>query len=583
MTYTLSLGTLGSPPPKRAGGGKDVFRLAILADFSGRASRGALETGDELASRKPITVDVDNLDAVVKRLGINLTLPIGADDGAIEIPIASMDDFHPDQIYDNVELFGGISALRQRLKSSSTFAKAAAEVQTWLGLEPEAPAPKRQPARGAVIPVGGKLSDFACLMGQSSAPAAEASVNELLKRVVGPHVVPAKDPKQDKLLAAVDAALSDTMLKVLHHPDFQSLEATWRGLEFLVRRLETGANFKIVIYDISAEEFAADLSSSDDLQATGLYKLLVEQPQLDAQQGPVSAIVANYFFEQTPPHAELLGRMARIAGAAQAPFLAAIGIDVLQKQREEDIHPLILESWGALRSLPESAYLGLTVPRFMLRNPYGERTDPIDRFDFEEFSPRTGLKGMLWSSGAYLVGLLMGQSFLKAGSFAKINLGGILSAGDMPYYCFEDADGDQTALPCTERMLSVALSAHVTKQHFMPLLAIKGRTEVRLGGFLSVLGKPIAGPWGAAALSAPSSGKAADDASAKSAPASSSDAPASEDSPADSGSSSSDSSGDSDLDALLASLGGDSSDSGSEKKDDSSELDPDLAALLADL
>lgn len=582
MSYTLSLGTLGSPPPKRAGSGKDVFRLAVLADFSGRASRGALETGDELASRKPITVDVDNLDAVVKRLGINLTLPIGAEDAAIEIPIASMDDFHPDQIFDNVELFGGISALRQRLKSSSTFAKAAAEVQSWLGLEPESSSPKRQPARGAVIPVGGKLSDFACLMGQSSAPAAEASVNELLKRVVGPHVVPAKDPKQDKLLATVDAALSDTMLKVLHHPDFQSLEATWRGLEFLVRRLETGANFKIVIYDISAEEFAADLSSADDLQTTGLYKLLVEQPQLDAQQGPISAIVANYFFEQTPPHAELLGRMARIAGAAQAPFLAAIGPDVLQKQREEDIHPLILESWGALRSLPESAYLGLTVPRFMLRNPYGERTDPIDRFDFEEFSPRTGLKGMLWSSGAYLVGLLMGQSFLKVGSFAKINLGGILSAGDMPYYFFEDADGDQTALPCTERMLSVALSAHVTKQHFMPLLAIKGRPELRLGGFLSVLGKPIAGPWGAAPLSAPSSGKS-DDAPAKSSSASSSDSPAS-DSPA--AASSSDSSGDSDLDALLASLGGDSSSSSSdssEKKDDSSELDPDLAALLADL
>ena len=109
------------------------------------------------------------------------------------------------------------------------------------------------------------------------------------------------------------------------------------------------------------------------------------------------------------PHAELLGRMSRLCAAAGAPLLAAIGTDVIKKLKPDEIHPLIAESWGALRSLPEAGYIGLTVPRFMLRNPYGEKTDPIDRFDFEEFSPQEGLRGMLYASGATLAGRLAGR------------------------------------------------------------------------------------------------------------------------------------------------------------------------------
>src|SRR4029434_4003011 len=161
--------------------------------------------------------------------------------------------------------------------------------------------------------------------------------------VVGPYVVPAKDPKQDKLIAAVDEAIGQTMRSILHHPDFQALESVWRGLEFLARRLETGASLRIVLYDISAEEFAADLSSTDNLQETGLYSLLIEQPVADAQQGAISAVISNYFFEQTPPHAELLGRMARMVTAGQSAFIAAIGPDVLKKLKPEEVNPLVAD------------------------------------------------------------------------------------------------------------------------------------------------------------------------------------------------------------------------------------------------
>ena len=101
---------------------------------------------------------------------------------------------------------------------------------------------------------------------------------------------------------------------------------------------------------------------------------------------------------------------------------------------------------------------------------------------------------MLWGSGTILAGLFLGQTFLKQG-MKKMNLGSILSVNEMPYYYFEDADGDQIALPCTERLVSVDTAANVTRQRFMPILAIKGKPEVRLGSFQSLAGKPIAGPW----------------------------------------------------------------------------------------
>ena len=326
----------------------------------------------------------------------------------------------------------------------------------------------------------------------------ETPVDQLLQRVVAPHVVPAKDPRQDVLIAAVDSAIAETMRRVLHHPDFQTTEALWRSVDLLIRRLETGVNLQIVLYDITAEELAADLSATETLEETGLYKLLVEQPALDARQGAISAIVGNYLFEHTPPHAELLGRMGKIAAAAKAPFIAAISAACLQKSQDRDLHALIVDSWSALSKLPEAAYLGLTVPRFLLRNPYGQKTDPIDRFEFEEFTPQYGLRGMLWGNSAILAGLLLGQTCARQG-LKKMNIGSILSVNEMPYYYFTDRDGDQVALPCTERLLDVRTAAQVSAQGWIPALSIRGRAEVRLGGLLSLAGPALSGPWPAPA------------------------------------------------------------------------------------
>lgn len=569
MEYTVNFGVLGSAAPTPAAKGTTSFRLAVLGDFSGRANSGELDTGDDLAAHKPLKVDVDNLDDVIGRLGIELKLPIGDEDEGVEISIGSIDDFHPDELYENVEAFEELSGLRQRLDNDSMFASAAEEVQSWLGDEAiEKHARRRPRARSTTIPVGGKLSDFAELMGSPTATAEmETDAEELIKRIVAPHVVAETDPRQDAMIAAVDEAISDLMRKILHHPDFQTLEALWRSVDLLTRRLETGVNLRIVLYDITAEEIAADLSSEDSLEDSGLYKLLVEQPAMDANQGPFSAIVGNYIFEQTPPHAELLGRMAKIAAATQAPFVTAIGIEALKKQDPDDVHPLVRESWGALRDLPEAAYLGLTVPRFLLRQPYGKKSDPIDPFEFEEFTPQYGLKGMLWANSAVLAGLLLGETFSKQG-MKSMKLGSVMSVGDIAYFVYNDPDGDQVALPCTERQVSVRVCEDVVAQRFMPVVSIRGTPEVRLASFQSLAGGLLAGPWAKAVTTG---GGAPPDAGA----ASDEDEPSDDES--DDESPDMDETGDEDLDAMLAGLGGDDDESGDDDGDD------DMEAMLAGL
>ncbi len=325
-----------------------------------------------------------------------------------------------------------------------------------------------------------------------------------MRRLVGPYIQPARDAEQTELVARVDHALSVAMGRVLHHPDFQAAEALWRGVELLVRRIETGARMQIVLYDVSAEELAADLAATDALEDTGLYGLMVEAPGMDADQGALSAVVGLFGFELTPPHADLLGRVAQVAAAAGAPFLTGIDPDALA-MKFEDQHLLNRQAWPALWALPDAAYLGLATPRFLLRAPYGKASDPIDAFAFEEFTREAGLSGMLWGHPALIAGLLLAQAWGKAGS--KMQPGRVGSVGDMPYYVYTTPDGESVALPCTERLYSERQASQTGSYHVMPLVTLCGRPEVRLSRFASVAGSDLAGFW---ALGKPDAAPAVD-------------------------------------------------------------------------
>ncbi|WP_375543810.1 type VI secretion system contractile sheath domain-containing protein [Leisingera aquaemixtae] len=490
----FAYGTMSAERPAAQKLARKRFRMAVLGDFSGRAAKGQLETGDALAARKAILLDPDTVEDVIERFATELVLPIGKEGAGIAVKLEDLDGLHPDELYENVELFSELAGLRKQLQSGATADHAAKTLKAWAEkYGTKARAPKRTSA-GNAVPADKRLSAFQQLIKDTGiTPRAASPVEDLLARVVGPHIRALPDPDLAAMQKAVDEALSDAMRLVLHHPEFQSVEAQWRSLDLMARSIEADDTLDVVLYDISAEELAADLAAEDDLSRTGLVRLLTEEP-LDEEngRGGYSALIGMYQFEETPPHAELLGRIARVAAHVDAPFFASISPEFLKTPKAER-PKLVAEAWDTLQGMAEAGHLGLVSPRFLLRRPYGEKTEPCYEFEFEEFTETEGLKGMLWANPVVLVAILLGRSFKEFGP--SLQLGKIMSLGGMPYHYVSDRFGDQVALPCTERNIDLNKIAMAQERGFMAVSAVKGRDEVRLTSFNSLKGSQILGPW----------------------------------------------------------------------------------------
>ncbi len=578
----LSFGTMAGarPDPRRLS--RTRFRMAILGDFSGRAARGVVETGDALAARRAILLDPDTVEEVIAGFATDLVLPIGKDGAGMVIPLRELDDLHPDELYDNVELFSELVSLRRQLASGATAANAADKLRAWGEAHGTPLTPPRLRSSGNAVPADRRLSDFQQLIGDTGGRLSETSpLDDLLARIVGPHIRAVPGADVQAMQWAVDEALTSAMRLVLHHPEFQSLEAQWRTIDLIARSVETDDSLDVMLYDISAGELAADLAQADDLAQSGLARLLTDEP-LDPEngRGGYSALIGLYSFEETPPHAELLGRIAQVAAHVDAPFIASLSTGFMDIAKP-DRHPLVARAWDRLREMREAVYLGLATPRFLLRRPYGAKSEPCYAFDFEEFTMAEGLKGMLWANPAVLVAILLARSFRQHG--AAMNLGSVMSLGGMPYHFVTDRYGDQVALPCTERNLTLDKVEAAMARGVMPVVSIKGRDEIRLASFQSLGRAEIRGPWSGAAPPPP---RAPVDAVADGDEAGGGDDL--DDLLAGLGDVGGDEAGentgegDVDLDDLLASFD-DASDDSAASPDDDGDIDADLAALLEDL
>ena len=490
--FQPDFGSMSAAKLQDAPGSRRKFRIAVLGDFSGRGNHGDLETGAALGNRKAFKLDFDTMDDVIARFRTTLKLPLGDDGSAVEVELNELDDLHPDELFENVELFNELYMLRRDLKSGRNFDQNVARMKEWGGAFGDFRALSKKRSKGSSAPADMRLSDFQSLIGDTAPSIEASSAQDLISRIVGPHIVTVADNGSEEMIAAVDRALSTAMSSVLHHPDFQSVEAAWRSIELLGRRVESSAELEVVVYDVSVEEFSADLAAQEDLAQSGLYDMLVEKPRQDESAGPISAVIGLYTWEETPTHAELLARMARISAHMDAPFISAISSSFMGV-KPEDRHPLVKKTWDALGEMPAAKYLGLATPRFMLRMPYGQKTEPLDRFDYEEFNLKEGMRSMLMANPALLVAVLLAET--KAQQGGEMSLGSIMSLNDMPFHYMTDQYGDQVALPCTERLLSVAGAAEVIARRFMPVISVQGQNMVKLGSFQAVGGGELLGIW----------------------------------------------------------------------------------------
>jgi len=505
LEFGFNFQTAGKPGARRLDPDAPM-RLLLIGDLSGR---GALGIGDVASlERRPIVrVDIDNFDQVLARLKPSLRLSVpGAP--PVEMSMFALDEFHPDRLLRQLELFRSLRELRARLQDPSRFAEAAAELG--LAPSPAADAAPSTAAKAAESDTGLMERLLGRPSGEGAAAAARATagapdIDAFVRALIAPHVVAdTTSPQRAQATSAVDAAIGELLRAVLHAPAFQALEARWRGLRWLLDNLELDDDLQIHLLDITRAELLADARAMHaDPQSSVLRRRIAEGPAAGGDVMRWSACVALFDVGASDDDLTWLSALCAIGAQAGAPTLATaapslLGVDRIETLPEpRDWAPLSgtgAAYWQALRRSTLAPWIGLAAPRLLMRQPYGATTDPIEGIRFEEFIGAPGHAQLLWAPAALGCALLLGRAFRENGW--EMHPGDVQQITDLPAYIVE-RDGERQLQPCAEVLMSERAALAIGERGIMAVASYKDRAEARLVRFQSVAEPACAlsGPW----------------------------------------------------------------------------------------
>jgi len=464
MEFELQLGKRGELGRRSPADG--TRRLLVLGDFAGRGSRGDVAAREPLATRTIVRVpQPDGIDAAIRALSPVLALPASIAGAAGALEISSLEDFHPDALFRRLSVFRD---------------------------------PPRAAAPAGTVAVGeGDADDVARLLGKRPAaapqPTASSTVDDLIGKIIGSHVASAP---ADAPLDAV--ALGRVMRAVLQEPAFQALEASWRALELLVSRADE--EIEIALLDVTRAELVADLLpggdvAGDALESSGLVSRVLSPPG-----GRVfAALIGDFAFGPGAEDCALLARLGALGAAARAPFVAGAAPALVSAgcrslagagdpARWQALAPDDARRWQALRRSSPAASVGLVLPRFLARAPYGAKTTAIDAFAFEEIEGRPDPEALCWGGSAFLVALALARGEDADGS-EEID--------DLPFFSFR-SEGDLEMYPTAEVFWGQKAMDATLARGLMPVLSARDRNVVRLPRLQSISDPPRALGGGAA-------------------------------------------------------------------------------------
>ncbi len=288
----------------------------------------------------------------------------------------------------------------------------------------------------------------------------------------------------DRLIASVDEKISAQLDAIMHHEDFQDLESSWRELKFLIDRTDFRQNIEIEVLNASKETLRESFEDAPELIQSPLYEHIYtnafDQPGAD----PYAAIISGYEFDNSPQDIALMRNASKVAASAHCPFVGSVGPQFFGKESMEEwkkipdltayMETADYNSWNSFRQSEDARYLGLTFPRFMLRLPYGEDTEPVENFNYEEDVKGTDHEKYLWGNSAFSFASNMVQSFMEDGWCVQIR--GPQSGGkveNLPVHIYDEGRGDEMKIP-TEVPISETLEFECSKLGFMPLSHYQG-------------------------------------------------------------------------------------------------------------
>jgi type VI secretion system protein ImpC len=285
------------------------------------------------------------------------------------------------------------------------------------------------------------------------------------------------------IIAEIDKKLTDQLNAIMHHADFQKLESAWRGLHHLVTNTETDEMLKIRVMSISKNDLGRTLKryKGTAWDQSPLFKKMYEEEYGQFGGEPFGCLVGDYYFDHSPADVELLQGMAQISAAAHCPFIAGAGSTVMgmdswgELANPRDLTKIFqtpeYAAWRSLRESEDSRYIGLAMPRFLARRPYGAKSDPVAEFDFEEDTAAADSSKYTWANSAYAMATNINRSFKLYGWCSRIR--GVESGGaveNLPTHTFPTDDGGVDMKCPTEIAISDRREAELAKNGFMPLV-----------------------------------------------------------------------------------------------------------------
>ena len=337
--------------------------------------------------------------------------------------------------------------------------------------------------------------DFGALLDQAvlSAPLPQAQVDTLpeeplltLATYLAPHpalLALGLRAAIEVLVSSIDSALSAQLNTILHHEDFQALESSWRGLHMLLHASDREAGVKAKLLNISKRDLSRTLRKfrGHAWDMSPIFKRVYDEEFGQLGGEPYAVLIGDYIFDQSADDVALLSDMAMIAAAAHAPFLAGAGPGLLQMESWAEVaNPRDLSrifstpeyvAWRALRDQADARYLGLCMPRYLSRLPYGAATDPLDAFAFEEETDGVDTSHLLWANAAWAMGANLARAFTRFGWCARIrgiDRGGVVEG--LPVLHHPTADGNVDRRTVTEICISERREAELASCGLIPLV-----------------------------------------------------------------------------------------------------------------
>jgi type VI secretion system protein ImpC len=315
--------------------------------------------------------------------------------------------------------------------------------------------------------------------------AVETAVQTLAEYVLADASVVSADTVHsiEAIIAEIDRKLTEQINQIMHHEDFQKLEGAWRGLHYMVNNTETDEMLKIRVFNISKKELHKTLKKFKGTawDQSPIFKKVYEEEYGQFGGEPYGCLVGDYHFDHSPPDVELLNEMGQVCAAAHAPFIAGAAPSLMQMDSWQELtNPRDLTkifqtaeyaAWRSLREAEDSRYIGLAMPRFLARLPYGAKTDPVEEFDFEEDTDGADHQKYTWANSAYAMATNINKSFKLYGWCSRIR--GVESGGSvegLPTHTFPSDDGGVDMKCPTEIAISDRREAELAKNGFMPLI-----------------------------------------------------------------------------------------------------------------